>query len=139
MTPPLTFQLLTRSCFLCSMASFTVSTAATAPGFNINTGCVGTQAYLDAKRSTLYLFVFNLKLAQSQLGFYSAADESVCVPTLNLQLHCPIAFFKGTLLVFVSHPASLCGVMLTGGTQSCGIKEGDLISSPLTLILLTSL
>lgn len=59
---PLAFQLLTRCCFLSSMASFTVLTAAKAPakaqGLHRNTGCVGTQTHSDAKGSTLYLFVF---------------------------------------------------------------------------------
>lgn len=56
---PLTFQLLTRCCFLSSMASFTVSTAAKAPGLHRNAGCVGTQTHSDAKRSTLSLFVLS--------------------------------------------------------------------------------
>lgn len=61
----------------------------------------------------------NLKLTQSQLGFYWAADESVCVPTWNLQPQHPIAVFKGTLLVFLIPP---CIIVWGGGVNRSNLK-----------------
>lgn len=55
---PLPFQLLTRCCFLSSMACLTVSTSAKAPDLHTNTGCVGTQTHSDAQRGTFYFVVF---------------------------------------------------------------------------------
>lgn len=117
---PLTFQLLTRCCFLSSMASFTGSTAAKAPGLHRITGCVGIQTHSDAKRRSLYLFVFRkVRLQWESLGPL-LSSWWVCLCT-NIQPATSVSFCslqRDSSCLFI--PA--CIIMWGGGVNRRNLK-----------------